>query len=674
VAAQVAAQVAEQDESGATRTGYHRFIDYPRSGRPGWRALVPSWRLMAGSVGGGLALLAGLVAALYAMAPLPDVARLRMPTATVFEYSDGTVFYTAGLQDRIIVPIRQIPAMMQRAVVSVENPTFFTDAGISPRGIVRALANDLAGRPLQGGSTITQQFVKNAYLTDDQTFSRKVTEILMSVKITRAFPKQKILDDYLNTVYFGRGSYGVQAAAQTYFGVPASQITDPGRAAYLAALVNEPTVLSQDSPASQALLRQRWDLVLHDMVKAGVLTPARRAAVRFPRALAPRGAVAIDAHGVNDTAMAQVADGYLDELHARYPKVPDAAMADAGGDVIVTTFSRTAMTDAVAAVRAGLYDRLKPGQPAQAAADRGVEVGLATVDARNGELIGFYPGRSDFDNATQAQIEPGSQMAAFNLVAKFAASASAGDRSPLWALMGRVGLTRDLRSDPAELPEPLARLRRDPQLALGIAPESPARMADAFTVFPDAGIYHDLAMARSVTVNGHLVWRHVPRGTRALPRFSALAADQLLIARSGRTLLISGDNLLARPAAASSAENAAAFVSWVKLGARLAVVGEPGTIGGDGSAWFSGYDGDLATSVALWDQSPGPGGRAVRRSLRGLGGVPATRSVQWPTAIWISYLAKIATGPLGRSADRGMPGFAAPVTVRGPASVARPLG
>jgi membrane peptidoglycan carboxypeptidase len=642
----VATQVPEHRKSGARRTGYHRFVDYPRSGRHGWRALVPSWRLVTGSAVAGLALLAGLVAILYALAPLPDVARLKMPTATVYEYADGTVFYTAGLQDRVVVPIRQIPVMMQHAVISIENASFFTDAGVSPRGTVRALVNDLAGRPLQGGSTITQQLVKNAYLTDDQTLTRKITEILMSVKITRAYPKREILDDYLNTVYFGRGSYGVDAAAESYFGVPVSQITDPGRAAYLAALVNEPTVLSQERPASQALLRRRWSLVLRDMVKAGVLTPAQRAAVTFPRALAPAGPVVIDAHGVNDTAMAQAADGYLDELHARDPQVPDAAMAEAGGDVIVTTFRRDAMTDAVAAVRTALTDHLRPRRRRQAAADRGVQVGLATVDARSGELLGFYPGRSAFDNATQAQIEPGSQMSAFGDAAKFgvigdgAPGGSAPRRrgpaqSPLWALMGRVGLVRDLRADPAELPEPLRKLRTDPELALGITPESPARMADAFAVFPDAGVYHDLVLARSVTVGGHRVWTAAPRGRRALPPAAAYLAGDLLLERNSQALLTRAVKLLA--------------------------VGEPGTIGGDDSAWFSGYAGDIVTSVALWDQAPGRGSEIVRRSLSGLGGVPAARSARWPTAIWTSYMTRLAAQPLGRSALARPSDFAAPI-------------
>jgi membrane peptidoglycan carboxypeptidase len=621
----------------ARKTGYRRMIDYPRSGRRGGRALIPSRRLVAGTLTGGLLLLAGLVAAIYATVATPDVNDLSLPTATVYEYSDGTVFYTAGLQDRVVVPLSQIPATMRRAIISVENPTFYTDAGISPRGVARALVNDVAGGPLQGGSTITQEFVKNAYLTDRQTLTRKIAEIFIAVKITRAYSKQRILDDYLNTVYFGRGSYGIDAAAETYFGVPAAQITDPGRAAYLAALVNEPSVLSQTDPASQALLRQRWNLVLDDMVKTGDLTQVRRRAVRWPTALAPAGGTVHDAHGVDDSAMAQVADGYLDELHAQDPAVPDAAMADAGGDVIRTTFSRAAMTDAVRAVSSALYRKLNQHDPAQATADRGVQAGLATVDARNGELLAFYPGRSDYNNATQAQIEPGSQMNVFALADRFPA-VGAGESPPsLWALMSRVGLTQNLTANPGELPEPLAQLKDDPQLALGIAPESPARMAAAFAVFADQGAYHDLDMALSIAVNGRTVWTYTPHATQVLLPFAAAEFSGKVLSAQAPARLALGQLANGKIAKGEPASPARASV-------LTDTAGTAGTIGGDGSAWYTGYSGDIVTSVGLWDESVNTRRQVVRRSLNQLGGVPAAQSASWPAGIWSQYMTMVTAG------------------------------
>jgi membrane peptidoglycan carboxypeptidase len=366
-------------------------VDYPRWGRRGWRAFVPSCRLVAGLAVGFLLALMATVLTVYALVKMPNLNDLSLPTATVYEYADGTPFYTAGLEDRVTVPESQVPPVVAHAVVAIENPTFYTDTGVSPRGVLRALVNDVEGKPLQGGSTITQEFVKNAYLTDQQTLVRKLTEIFLAVKITNGYSKTQILNDYFNTVYFGRGAYGIEAAAETYFGIHARQVTSPAQAAYLAALVNEPAVLSQTDAADQALLRQRWNLVLSDMVKVGYLTPGQRAAVRWPAVLPPHGGIVYGANGVDDSAMAQVADDYLDQVHAVDPAVPDAAAADAGGDVIVTTFTRTAMAAAVTAVRQELYDRLKPADKDQTTVDRGVQVGLATVDARNGELLGFYP-------------------------------------------------------------------------------------------------------------------------------------------------------------------------------------------------------------------------------------------------------------------------------------------
>ena len=589
------------------------------------------WKLALGLPAGLLVVLAVLVAVVYARVRVPDVARLSMPTATRYEYSDGTVFYTAGLQNRVIVPLRQMPPALRQAVVAVENPSFWSDAGVSPRGIARSVVNDVEGKPLEGGSTITQQFVKNAYLTDQQTFTRKLSEIFIAVKITRAYPKRQILADYLNTVYFGRGSYGADAAARAYFGVPVSAITDPARAAYLAALVNEPTVLSSTDPAAQTRLRQRWRLVLDDMVKAGTLTPAARAAVRWPAVRPLGGGAVLDGHGVNDSAMAQVAGGYLDELHRQDPAVPDAATANAGGDVIVTTFSRAGMIAAVQAVRTGLLARL---DPARRPVDRGVQAGLATVATRTGELLAFYPGRSDFNNATQAQVEPGSQLQVFATAAQLPDLARKSGPPGLWTLMGRVGLTQNLVSDPAELPEPLAKLKQDPDLALGIAPESPARMAAAFAVFGDGGTYHDLAMALSVTVNGHRVWTFTPHGTVALsPLANRLVAIKDL--HLGVTVMAG--------TAAGAAGPAGAVAKAVAGGSGPDLGGVPGTIGGDRSAWYTGLSGATVTSVALWDTQPGPHGVTTLRSLAGLGGVPAAGTVSWPIGIWTGYIK--ATSP-----------------------------
>ena len=634
-------------EPRVVKTGYRRIVDYPRTGRRGWRALIPSRRLVLTTLLGPTVALLGLIAVVYTMVRTPDLSNLRLPTGSVYEYSDGTPFAIVGPHDRVSVPISQISPEMQHSIVAIENPTFYTDSGISPRGIVRAFVNDVEGNPLQGGSTITQQFVKNAYLTDQQSLSRKLVEIFKAVKITQVYSKPQILDYYLNTVYFGRGSYGVEAAAETYFGVQADQITDPARAAYLAALVNEPSVLELTTPTAQAQLRQRWNLVLDDMVKSDYLSAAQRAAVRWPTALKPGGEVQFDADGVNVTALVNTADDNLDALHARSPSVPDTATVEEGGYDIVTTFNHGAMVDAVHAVNSGVYQELGHGSVPSLGTGAGVHVGLATVDAATGELLAFYPGDSAYDDATQAQIEPGSQMQAFNTAAKLISvddkaivlapksdtESGTAQAEALWSLMSKVGLTQNLIADPAELPEPLSTLKQDPQLALGIAPESPARMASALAVFADNdGAYRPLATVLSIADDGSTVWTYTPSSTQVLSTAAGLKAPAQVI-RDEHSL----------PASTSSAASLAAAKD-PDLNPNTAV-GLPGTIGGDLTAWYSGYDANIVTSVGVWDETATGKGGAAQHSLAGLGGVSAANSVQWPATVWSAYTTAVTAGP-----------------------------
>src|SRR3954471_22001689 len=124
-----------------------------------------------------------------------------------------------GEQDRVNVKLDQVPQVMIDAVLAAEDRTFFDHGGVDPWGTARALWADLRNKgSTQGGSTITQQYVKNVYLSSERTFSRKIKEAVLSIKLEQEFTKQQILERYLNTVYFGRGAYGIGAAVRAYFG------------------------------------------------------------------------------------------------------------------------------------------------------------------------------------------------------------------------------------------------------------------------------------------------------------------------------------------------------------------------------------------------------------------------------------------------------------------------
>src|SRR3712207_4506899 len=167
---------------------------------------------------GLLALLGVFVGVVYASTEVPSPDSVQNAQTTVVYYSDGkTVMARLGSENRTNVTLDKVSEAAQNAVLAAENRSFYTDPGISATGIARAAWNNVTGGSTQGGSTITQQYVKNAFLTHDQTFSRKFQELFLAIKLDNNFTKEQILENYLNTIYYGRGAYGIEAAANTYF-------------------------------------------------------------------------------------------------------------------------------------------------------------------------------------------------------------------------------------------------------------------------------------------------------------------------------------------------------------------------------------------------------------------------------------------------------------------------
>ena len=173
--------------------------------------------------------------------------------------------------NRVAVPLDKVAEVMQKAVIAAEDRHFYDHSGIDPAGTTRALLNDLQGRAVQGGSTITQQLVKNTYLTSERSFTRKAKEAILAVKVERQFDKHEILDRYLNTVYFGRGAYGVETAAQNYFGVSAVDLDLP-QAALLAGLIRSPG--TADPTRDPRGATERRALVLNAMARVKSITRA----------------------------------------------------------------------------------------------------------------------------------------------------------------------------------------------------------------------------------------------------------------------------------------------------------------------------------------------------------------------------------------------------------------
>ena len=224
-------------------------------------------------------LLVVLPGMLYVWAGLPSTSNLstaRLPLSTRIYDRTGTVLLAEihqGSERRHVVPLSQVARSMQQATIAVEDRTFYQHGGLNLLRTGQAGLDDLIHlRFNQGGSTITQQLVKNIYLSGNRTVLRKLDEAILAVEIEHQYSKAQILEAYLNRIYYGNQAYGVEAAAQTYFGKQASQLSLP-EAALLAGLPQAPTALDPFSNLSGARARQR--IVLDAMVKAGEITRAR---------------------------------------------------------------------------------------------------------------------------------------------------------------------------------------------------------------------------------------------------------------------------------------------------------------------------------------------------------------------------------------------------------------
>ena len=215
---------------------------------------------------------------LYFLIDLPDANADFESQRTNVYYSDGKhKIGTFAMQERENVPLNKVSEPMKAAVIAAEDRTFYTNRGIDLRGIVRALRNNTrSGEITGGGSTITQQYVKVLYLTQERSYIRKLREMILSIKIHNRMSKQDILQGYLNLVYFGNGAYGVEVASQTYFDKPASKL-NYREAAVLAAAVNQPSAFDPYTDEGRTAITPRYNYVLQGMEQAGAITSEQAA-------------------------------------------------------------------------------------------------------------------------------------------------------------------------------------------------------------------------------------------------------------------------------------------------------------------------------------------------------------------------------------------------------------
>ncbi|MFF4194616.1 transglycosylase domain-containing protein [Nonomuraea sp. NPDC001831] len=338
------------------------------------------------------------------MTPIPDSTQ-KSATAegSVIYYRDGrTVLARQGV-DRRNVELAKVPKHVRDAVIAAENRSFYNDGGVSLKGTARAVWSTVTGQQLQGGSTITQQLVRNYYsgLSQERSVTRKFKEILIAMKVDQSKSKDWVLEQYLNTIYFGRGANGVQSAARAYFGKDVDKLT-VAEGAYLAAVIQQPSRFADPEGADLDAARSRWQAVINAMGQTGALSRQQVAAERFPVLKAPKKPFELKGQGqyMLDQVTAELnRRGYSDET------------INSGGLKIVTTFDKKLMTAAEQAVK----DVLPDSTPKK------VRTGLAAVDPATGEVVAFYGGRhdqvGDYDNAFSAKRMAGSTFKPYTLAA-----------------------------------------------------------------------------------------------------------------------------------------------------------------------------------------------------------------------------------------------------------------
>ncbi|MCT2150350.1 penicillin-binding protein [Dermabacter vaginalis] len=376
------------------------LLNYPRAGREGFWRWWPSWRLLSAVF--VLLFFAGIGfgAWLYATTDVPEPTDIAVAQTTRVYYSDGkTLLGEFSDLNRTILPADEIPDNVKEAVVASEDSTFYENRGISPKGIVRALVNNLSGGSRQGASTITQQYVENYYTGKVTSYTGKVREMIMAVKIDQELDKNEILSRYLNTIYFGRSAYGIEEAAQAYFGKSASELDD-AEAALLVAVIPAPS--AYDPAKNPEKAKALWQRVIdREVNETGTLTKEEADKLSFPETIEYKRQSSL--RGTNGYLMMAVRK----ELEARGFDEDDI---DTGGYTIVSTIDKHTQDSTVEVIANLPEDRPENNH-----------VGTVSIDPSTGAIRALYGGedylKQQRNDATQSRMQAGSTFKAFTLVA-----------------------------------------------------------------------------------------------------------------------------------------------------------------------------------------------------------------------------------------------------------------
>ncbi|MGV8082779.1 MAG: transglycosylase domain-containing protein [Coriobacteriia bacterium] len=573
-----------------------------------------------------------------------DAFQLTQPTRI---YSaDGVLLAKLYLENREIVPMSQIATSLADAVVAVEDERFYKHKGVDPAGIVRAFISNANSSGQQGGSTITQQLVRNTVLIDEKnedTLRRKVREAFIALEMEKRFSKKEILAMYMNTIYFGEGAYGAEAASQTYFNKSAMDLTLP-EAATIAGLAQRPSALNPyDNPDGAT---QRRNKVLSRMLVNGYITQAEYDAAVATPLVCQKNTAPQDGIYATPYFVAAVQK----QLSKQFPQ----SVIFSGGLTVTTTIDTRLQGYAEAAAHATLN---KPTDP---------EVALVSIDPRNGYVKALVGGRdysqSKFNLATQAYRQAGSSFKMFTLVTaldqgmppnyeidssdpaiiptkpkKWTVNNSEGTGHGLMTLSratalsvntvyARLGWAIGINNiiNTAHEMGITSTLPEYASIVLGTAGVTPLEMASAYGTLATNGVHYDPVMITNVTDrDGKVIYEAKSEGKQVISPEVAHAATEILtgVIKSGTATRAN----IGRPAA-----------------------GKTGTSQLNRDAWFVGYTPQLVTSV--WIGYPTERTVIVRGS-RAYGGTVAA-------PIWAAYMKQaLADQPVMAFLDADTPHY-----------------
>ncbi|MBD0745289.1 transglycosylase domain-containing protein [Streptomyces sp. CBMA152] len=587
-----------------------------------------TWKKMLGAFFGFILLVMGGFYIIYLMTPIPKANAAAQLESNVYKLSNGKIIARTGQLNREVVGLDKIPEKVQLDFVAAENMSFYKDSGVDFRGTARGLLNTLSGKGKQGGSTITQQYVKNFYLSQDQTVTRKLKELVISLKVDQKYDKKEILAGYINTSYYGRNAYGIQAAAQAYYGVDSSKLTTE-QGAYLAALLQAPSQYdwAVASETGKKLVTARWNYVLDNMVKMNELDAAQRAGMKFPTPMEPKP----------DPGMEGQTGYFVQAAKAELVRngISEADLAK-GGWTITLNIDPKKQALLEGAVKQELTSKLDKKRKV----DQDIQAGAVSVDPKTGSVVALYGGQDymkhQLSNARTAAYQPASTFKPLILAAALNNKSETQDGKEIKASTIYNGDSkRPVKGDGGKSYNP----PNEDDMSYGPITVQTAMNKSVNSVFAQMGVDVGLPKLRDTAVA--LGLNHM-KGVSAEPSMTlgSYGASPMEMAGAYATLdnhgkLVTpsivksathkvakynkpdpiGDQVISREAADSVTSVLTGVVDdgTAKTSVRDApnrdgqpVAGKTGTSDDNKSAWFTGYTPSLVTSVGLWGEAAGP--------------------------------------------------------------------